>query len=102
MTAPAVTATAARVLRQVVQHGSYGHAAGLFRPDTSKPGRGPGQWRAAGGRDAKAIQQLEAAGLITVHRVTVHAFSFRGVEYACRPTEAAVAALAALGEVANG
>lgn len=101
MSAAQLTATAVRVLREAVAHGAYGHSSGLFRPTTAGK-RGPGKWRRAGGRDAKAIAQLEAAGLVTVTRQTQHEYAFRGTEYVCRPTEAAAAALAALDEASNG
>lgn len=94
--------TAISILQQVVMHGAYGHSSGLFRPTTAGK-RGPGKWRRGGGRDAKAIVQLEAAGLVTVTRQTQHEYAFRGTEYVCRPTETAAAALAAaLAGVSNG
>lgn len=90
-----LTAAAVRILREAVDRGAYGHSSGLFRPMLVRK-RGPGKWRRAGGRDAKAIAQLEAAGLVTVTRRTRHEYAFRGTEYVCRPTTAAAAALAAL------
>lgn len=45
-----LTATAARVLREAVVHGAYGHSSGLFRPTTAGK-HGPGKWRRGGARD---------------------------------------------------
>ena len=110
MSAAQLTATAVRVLREAVAHGTYGHSSGLFRPTTAGK-RGPGKWRRAGGQVhghqprlpapaantvARAYKELEAAGLVTVTRQTQHEYAFCGTEYVCRPTAAAAAALAAL------